>query len=289
LDLIRRDPRTLGEPRTRWRLCDLGPHCAWLADHSVSGTGRVLRRLGIRYKRGRDAVVSPDVEYQAKRQALAAIAEQVKQTPDRLVLLFGDEVTIYRQPTLARAYEAVGQQVQPLARLSYRRNVAERVLGVVDAQSGRVQVTRVRSVTIAVLVQFFRDIVKAYPMAERIYLVLDNWPLHVHPDVLVALEPQQSPFAYHRPTHWPTSASPTAQKRVGDLALPIQLLLLPSYASWLNPIEKLWRKLRQDVLHLHRLADDDAERRQAVGDFFAQFADGSAPLLHEIGLAPDPN
>ncbi|MGQ9628202.1 MAG: transposase [Anaerolineae bacterium] len=34
------------------------------------------------------------------------------------------------------------------------------------------------------------------------------------------------------------------------------MLCLPTYASWFNPIEKLWRWLKQDVLHLHRLNED---------------------------------
>ena len=267
-------------------MCDLGKHCAWLASHSPSGVGRVVRQLGITYKRGREYVHSPDPDYVAKRQFIADLLEQLRQAPGRLILLFGDEVTIYRQPTLTRAYEAVGRLIQPLARLSYRRNVADRVLGVVEATSGRVLTKRLDHVTAQQFVTFLIELVLAYPLAERLYLVVDNWPVHVHPDVLCALEPQISPFAYHRPAHWSTEPTAWAREEYQGLQLPVQLILLPSYASWLNPIEKLWRKLRQEVLHLHRLADDDAGRRKAVDDFFAPFASGSADLLREVGLAP---
>lgn len=61
-------------------------------------------------------------------------------------------------------------------------------------------------------------------------------------------------------------------------------LHLPTYASWTNPIEKLWRKLKQDLLHLHRLADDLAGLRAAVDVFLAQFTDGSPDLLRYAGL-----
>jgi len=38
----------------------------------------------------------------------------------------------------------------------------------------------------------------------------------------------------------------------------------PTYAPWLNPIEKLWRWLRQEVRKMHRLADDwDTLRQRA--------------------------
>ena len=54
----------------------------------------------------------------------------------------------------------------------------------------------------------------------------------------------------------------------------------------LIPIEKLWRWVRQQVLHLHRLSDDWERLKQQVLDFIAQFHLGSLPLLHYVGLLP---
>jgi transposase len=246
----------------------------------------VLQRLAIHTKRGRDYLHSPDPDYVAKRALIERARQTAQHDPIHQVLLFGDECSIYRQPSLASAYEAAGH-IQPLARRSYRRNSADRLLGVLDAVSGRVIARRLRQVTTRDLVRFFITLVQSYPEAERITLVLDNWPVHVHPDVLVALEPQVYPFAYHRPAHWSTDLSRQASTQFGTLQLPIQLLLLPSYASWLNPIEKLWRKLRQEVIHLHRWADDLPGQRAAVDAFLTQFADGSPTLLREVGLAPN--
>jgi len=102
--------------------------------------------------------------------------------------------------------------------------------------------------------------------------------------VLVALQAQQSPFAFPRPPSWSLAPSPAAVKRWGALQLPIQLVVLPTYASWCNPIEKLWRWLNQDVLHLHRQANDLKALRALVADFLAQFAQGSSTLLRYVGL-----
>jgi transposase len=55
-------------------------------------------------------------------------------------------------------------------------------------------------------------------------------------------------------------------------------------APWLNPIEKLWRWLKEDVLKLHRLAGDWDALRQGVNAFLDQFANGSHALLHYVGL-----
>jgi hypothetical protein len=100
---------------------------------------------------------------------------------------------------------------------------------------------------------------EAYPGARRIYVVPDNWSIHAHPDVRAALG------------RWPR----------------ITPVWLPTYAPWLNPIEKLWRWLRRDVLQMHRLAGDWAALRGRVNGFLDQFAGGSRALLRYVGLLGD--
>ncbi len=69
--------------------------------------------------------------------------------------------------------------------------------------------------------------------------------------------------------------------------LPIKILQLPTYASWANPIEKLWRWVRQTVIHLHRLSDDWSTLKQRIWDFILPFKRGSDELLRYVGLLPD--
>ena len=104
--------------------------------------------------------------------------------------------------------------------------------------------------------QFYSRLERAYPKVELIYVIQDNWNIHTHPDVLTALED------YPR-------------------IIPVWL---PTYAPWLNPIEKLWRWLRQDLLKMHRWVEDWPRVKQRVPDFLAQFAYGSAALLRYVGL-----
>ncbi len=83
-------------------------------------------------------------------------------------------------------------------------------------------------------------------------------PIHTHDDVVEALR-----------SEWPQ----------------VEPVWLPTYAPWLNPIEKLWRWLRWDVLKLHRLAGGLAGRlRSRVNQFLGQFAVGSHDLLRYVGL-----
>lgn len=86
----------------------------------------------------------------------------------------------------------------------------------------------------------------------------DNWPTHRHPEVLAKAE-----------------------------QLGIEILWLPTYAPWTNPIEKLWRWVRQEVVHHHRLSDRWEELKRRVAAFLERFSDGSPELLRYVGLLPD--
>jgi len=248
------------------------------AGASLSGIWRVLAAHALRWKRGRDHLRSPDPAYQEKLARLATIRAQVDAAPLGAVLLYLDEVTYYRQPSLASGYAPAGRP-DPRAERSVRSNTTTRVLATLDAHTGRVVAHQRSTIGVPALVRFFEALVDAYP-GQRLYVVLDNWPVHFHPNVLAALEPQCSPFPFFRPPSWPDAPSPRAKR----LNLPIQLVQLPTYAPWANPIEKLWRWLKQDVLHLHRLADDLPALRARVLAFLARFQDGSLDLLRYVGL-----
>ena len=48
-----------------------------------------------------------------------------------------DQVTVYRQPTLARAYWLACRHSQPLGRCSHRPNTRWRIAGLLNASSGK--------------------------------------------------------------------------------------------------------------------------------------------------------
>lgn len=274
-----RDPHQYGENRARWTLESVKKVCDWLRLRTVAGLSQLLKRLGIHYKRARQHVHSPDPDYLAKLSDIRVCVRRSKVDPELVVVLFQDEVTYYRQPTLASAYEVKGHE-QPLAELSYRSNNSWRITATLDAWTGRVIYTQKQQLRLRHLIAFLCQVRDAYPAAQTIYMVQDNWPVHFHPDVLAALQPQKFKWPIHVPPNWPTEPSGLTK----PYNLPIQLVPLPTYASWANPIEKLWRKLRQDILHLHRLANDWPALRQQVAAFLDQFGQGSRELLRYVGL-----
>ncbi len=52
----------------------------------------------------------------------------------------------------------------------------------------------------------------------------------------------------------------------------MQLLPIPTYAPWWNPVEKLWHWLRQEVLRQHRFGDEVRDLRGADGLYGSVFS-----------------
>lgn len=226
-----------------------------MAGYSPSGIGRALARLGLRLRHGRPRQFSPDPAYLDKETALHAWLAAAALDPEQIVVLFVDELTYLHWPLLGRDWgPATGPPPQAARAAPGERR--HRVVGALDALTGRVLTHHERSIGKEVFARFLAQLAAAYPQAVRIAVVLDNWPVHHSPVV---------------------RAAAAALGR-------IRLVFLPTYAPWLNPIEKLWAWLKTDVLHLHRLAGHWAEVRAAVVAFLARFADPAPELLWRVGL-----
>ena len=250
-------PGQYGLKRSRWRLQDIRLAISWLKGYSEAGIHKVLKGLGFSRKQALGFIRSPDPVGWAKWQAImqafwAAIAQ-----PGQVEILFLDELTYYRQPSKAPAYCQRGPG-QPRAIQRPRPNTQTRLVAVLNGLSGRVTYLQRSKVGKEALIAFYPLVRAAYPQAQTIYIVQDCWPTHLLAEVKEALRQQH-----------------------------LTPLFLPTYASWLNPIEKLWRWLKQTVLHLHPLALDLDQLRLQVTDFLDQFALGSDDLLRYVGLLPD--
>ncbi len=249
-------PTASGPPPSRWSLRAIRASLPWLHGYSLSGVWRVLRRAKLKLRRGRLQQYSPDPAYAAKVDRIVQCLREAVQTPEGVVVVFLDEMGYHRWPDATLAWAADAPARRPVTRPAGPNNQQWRMIGAVNALSGRLDYREGYIVGRAQVIAFYRQLVAAYPTAHRIYVVQDNWSIHAHPDVLAA---------------------------VAELPQ-VELVWLPTYAPWLNPIEKVWRWLRQDVLKLHRLAHDWPALRQRVNAFLDQFADGSQALLHYVGL-----
>lgn len=226
----------------------------WLQGYSEAGIYKVLKRLGFSRKQALNFIHSPDPEYRAKWQAVLRAYSEAIAHPGEVLLLFMDELTYYRRPSKAPALHQTGT-TQPRAQEVAGPNTQTRLVAVLNAVTGQVTYLQRSKIGVEVLAFFYAQVRSTYPNAAKIYVAQDNWPVHKLDPVYQAMQRQR-----------------------------LTPLFLPTYASWLNPIEKLWRWLKQDVLHLHRLASQLQELRKLVLAFLDQFKLGSNQLLHYVGL-----
>jgi hypothetical protein len=235
--LVQRDPRTCGQDQTRWTLAGIRHACPWFHARSLPGVHTILDRLRVVWKRARASIRRPDPDDDGKRAVIAALLAQLHTEPERIRVVFLDEVTIERQPTLAQAYAMRGAD-QARAALSQRDNTLTRVVATLDACTAQVCFRRANRITVPTLGPFYQDLRATYPVVERIYVVQDTWPGPAHPDLRVAVEPQTTPYPFYRPGNWPTEPRAAARRKWGQLQLPIQIVPLPTYASWRHLTER---------------------------------------------------
>ncbi len=249
-------PTPDGPAPSRWTLRGIRATFPWLSDYTLSGVWRLLHRHNLHIRSAQVRQHSPDPEYQAKLEHLLNCLRAAAQHPGEVVLVFLDEMGYYRWPKEGRNWAAAAPTPAPLADRDGPNNKQWRVIGALNALTGRVEYLDAYIIGRAKLIEFYRQLAAAYGEARLIYVVQDNWSIHKHEDVQAALAvlPQIEPV-------W-----------------------LPTYAPWLNPIEKLWRWLREQVLTLHRLAGDWEALRERVNVFLDQFAEGAEGLLHYVGL-----
>lgn len=280
--IVGMSPDTIPGQPTRWTLRHLRTSVPWLANISVPGVHQLISRLGISYKRGRTYIHSPDVEYKQKMICVAQVLDAVKQNPETHVAFYQDEFSFHRYPTVAKDWTQRGTK-KPLARQGLGSDQTCYGIGALNAHTGDVIYQQVESATVLATHEFYTEVYHRYPNAEHIYIIQDNRPVHLHERLLEALLPQTSSFNKPLPPSWLEKGSTKIAKLD---QLPIEILQLPTYAPWTNPIEKLWRWVRQSVLHLHRLTDDWKNLQQRVMAFMEQFKGGSKQLLRYVGLLP---
>jgi DDE superfamily endonuclease len=240
-----------GPAPSRWTLRTIRVSVEWLTEYTWGGVWRVLQAGGLGLYGARARLLSPDPDYLSKVRHLPRCSRDAARHPDPGGTVFLDEFGYHRWPEVAPTWG-------PAAAVAQRagNNQQGRTIGALNALTGQVNSLEGYSVGRQQVIQFYAQLNHTYLALDRLYVSQDHWNIHTHPDVLSAL------VEYPR----------------------ITPVWLPTYAPWLNPIEKLWRWLRQDVLKMPRWGEDWPHVKQRVHDFLDQFAQGSSDLLRYVGL-----
>jgi hypothetical protein len=240
-----------GPVPSRWTLRTIRASVARLTEYTLSGVWRVLQTCGLGLRASCARVFSPDPDYRRKVRQLHRCWRAAARHPKTVVARFLDEFGSQRWPEVAPAWGLEAAVAQRAGNTQQWRT-----LGTRNALTGQVNYVDGYIVGRQQVMKFYPQLDRAYPEVDLIDVIQDNWNIHTPPDVLTALEgyPRISPVG------------------------------LPTYAPWLNPIEKLWRWLRQGVLKMHRWVEDWPRVTQRGHEFLDQFAHGSQDLLRYVGL-----
>jgi transposase len=235
----------------RWTLRTIRVSVEWLTEYTVSGVWRVLHACGLGLHAACARLFSPAPDYRPKVRRLHRCLRDAARHPETVVALFLDEFGYQRWPEVAPTWGLAAAVAQRAG-----NNQQWRTIGALNAVTGQVTYLDGYIVGRQQVIEFYTQLDRTYPAVALIYVIQDNWNIHTHPDVMTALA------RYPR----------------------IKPVWLPTYAPWLNPIEKLWRWVRQDILKMHRWVEDWPLVKQRVRHFLDQFAHGSQDLLRYVGL-----
>lgn len=179
------------------------------------GLVKLLHRLGFAYKK--TTLVAPKADPLKQAQFVAQLNQQISQLPANEVVYFADAVHPQHNTRPAHGWIEVGKQ-RPVACNSsrYRLNIN----AVVNALNPVEVIARQdKTIDSASTIALFEQILAANPTKQRIHIYCDSARYYVSKQV----------------TDWVATQ-------------PIELHFLPGYSPNLNPIERLWKFMRQKVI-----------------------------------------
>ncbi|MED0685278.1 IS630 family transposase [Anoxybacillus ayderensis] len=171
-----------------------------------------------------------------------------------MVLLHVDETHVRAYQALRTTWAEVGNQKQVP---SYGHHAHVSIFGAVDVQQGDVVFHRASSANAETFLDFLRLLKEEY--SDRfIVLVLDNARIH-HANMVQAFLQSEEGGAFH-------------------------FIFLPPYSPHLNPIERLWKWLKDEVI-ANVLHKDQKDIAQSITRFEQHVLQHPDEVLRRIGCA----
>jgi hypothetical protein len=204
-------------PLTRWSLPRLAAHLRTLGiEISPAHLARVLAEAGLSFQRTRSWKASPDPDYEAKAARILALYERPPE--DGVVVCFDQMGPISLRPTHGSGWAKRGRPERHRATFN-RRHGVRYGFGAFDVHADRLRLRLRRRRAGRDTLAFLRQIRLCYPRRLRIYWIQDNLSANWTPDVRI--------FA--------------AENN-------IELVPLPTCASYLNRIEAHFRPITEFVV-----------------------------------------
>lgn len=221
-------PDNLGQPFTRWSLPKLSAYLRerGICEISPAHLGRVLARAGLSFQRTRSWKASPDPDYEAKAARVLSLYERAPK--GGAVISFDQMGPLSLRPTHGQGWARQRRPERHRATFN-RRHGVRYGFGALDVHDDRLRLRLMRRRRGQDTLAFMRQIRLCYPRWLRLYWIQDNLSANWTPDI--------RQFADHNN---------------------IELVPLPTYASYLNRIEAHFRPITEFVVNNADYLDWDA-------------------------------
>jgi transposase len=212
--------------------------CMWVerkfgVRYSVAGMTNWLHRNGFSYKKPKGVPAKAETEKQEEfADFYFGLQEQV---PARDPLVFMDAVHPTMATKITHGWIKKGED-KPIATVASRTRV--NTIGAIDLKTMKVVSSIVDTVNSEALAGFLFKVREHFPQTKTIHLFLDQ-------------------ASYNR----------SALVQVAAKLLDIELHYLPPYSPNLNPIERLWKIMNEQVRN-NVVFESAKAFRQAISDFF---------------------
>jgi transposase len=220
--MISDGPQKAGYPGVCWRspmIQDL-IYREFGVFYSVHYICQLLKNMGFSYQKAR--FVSDHLDEKKRQQWLEKTWPEIYQTArnKNACILFGDEASFPQWGTLSYTWAKKGQQ--PTVKTSGIRK-GYKVFGLIDYSTGKFfykcQEERLNSQS---YIQFLQEVIEK--TNQHIILIQDGATYHTSKATKTFFEQHQEHLTVYQ---------------------------LPSYSPDYNPIEKLWKKIKEKGIHLH--------------------------------------
>jgi transposase len=202
--------------------------------YTIHGLRHWLKRHGFSYKK--PAVVPGKANEQQQKEWIASY-EKLRQTlseNEAICFMDGVHPTHNVQPAYGWIKKGIRKEI-PANSGRKRINLS----GMIDIIKHKVMVQEDTTLNAEATIRFFRKVEEAYPGKVRVHMFVDNAPYYRNKKVRQFLETSK-----------------------------IKLHFLPPYSPNLNPIERLWKWMKERVIYNTYYEDFD-DFRLAIMGFFA--------------------
>jgi transposase len=214
-------------------------------EYTVHGLRFWLRRHGFSYKK--PAVVPGKANREQQEKWLVAYEKLRQEIPQDETITFMDGVHPTHNVQPAYGWIKIGVRKEIAANTGRMRlNLS----GIIDVISHKVLVKEDQTLNAESTIHFFKNIEKAYPTMKKVHVFCDNAPYYRNARVRQYLETSK-----------------------------ISLHFLPPYSPNLNPIERLWKWMKERVIYNTYYSDFEDFRLSVLGFFKTLASLDAASLL----------